>query len=133
MRNSIKRPYGLWPCGFMALWPYEHVYVVYIYGKCRPLNLCQNMQKKVKMDCIHKMPIECDGVNSKETVRTAQEDDPENACLEGFSVHAECGSSCCKSSARAEEMWFSAHARKATRVLGIFILLQYTVPVWSLK
>ena len=58
--DCIKRPYGLvalWPCGFMALWPYDHAYVVYIYDKCRPLNLCQNMQKKVKMDCIHKMPI----------------------------------------------------------------------------
>ena len=35
------------------------------------------------------------GDNSKETVRTALEDDAENACLEGFSVHAECGFSCC--------------------------------------
>ena len=48
---------ALWPCGFMALWPYDHAYVMYIYDKCWPLNLCQNMQKKVKMDCIHNMPI----------------------------------------------------------------------------
>ena len=91
--------HGLWPCGFMALWPYEHAYVMYIYGKSRPLNLCQNIQKKVKMDCIHKMPIfnktQSAGDNSKETVRTALEDELENACLGGFSVHAECGSSCC--------------------------------------
>ena len=43
--------------GLVALWPYKHAYAMYIYGKCRPLNLCQNMQKKVKMDCIHNMPI----------------------------------------------------------------------------
>ena len=48
---------------------------IILYGKCRPLNLCQNMQKKVKMDCIHKISIECAGVNSMETVRTALEDD----------------------------------------------------------
>ena len=58
----------------MALWPYEHAYVMYIYGKCRPLNLCQNIQKKVKMDCIiQDAHLKSAGDNSKETVRTAGE------------------------------------------------------------
>ena len=37
--NCIKQPYGLWPCGFMALWPYEHAqknspcYIIMIHSQ----------------------------------------------------------------------------------------------------
>ena len=50
----------------LCLYTLEHAYVVYIYRKYRPLNLCQNMQKKVKTDglCTQDAPLKSAGVNT---------------------------------------------------------------------